>query len=235
MATYVMSDIHGEYEQFLKILEMIDLQDDDTLYILGDVVDRGQHPIKVLLKMMEMPNVYPIIGNHEHMALDCLQFLCNEVNQDSIDEFEDEYMMKLMNWKSNGASTTINEFSKLDLDTRKAVLDYLGNFSLYETITINHKEYILVHSGLGRFEEDKPLDEYDLYDLVWQRCDYSVPYYKDKYVITGHTPTQAIYENERKGYIYQANNHIAIDCGACFNDGRLACLCLDTMEEFYSR
>lgn len=24
-----------------------------------------------------------------------------------------------------------------------------------------------------------------------------------------------------------------IDCGACFNGGKLACLCLDTLEEFY--
>ena len=29
------------------------------------------------------------------------------------------------------------------------------------------------------------------------------------------------------------NNFIAIDCGACFENGTLACLCLDTMEEFY--
>ena len=36
------------------------------------------------------------------------------------------------------------------------------------------------------------------------------------------------------GYIYRKNNHIAIDCGACFPGGRLAAICLDTGEEFYS-
>lgn len=35
-----------------------------------------------------------------------------------------------------------------------------------------------------------------------------------------------------KGRIYKNNNHIAIDCGAVFG-GRLGCLCLDTMKEFY--
>ena len=56
MATYVTSDIHGEYDLFIRLLEKIQLKDKDTLYVLGDVVDRGPHPIKTLLKLMEMPN-----------------------------------------------------------------------------------------------------------------------------------------------------------------------------------
>ena len=35
MATYVISDIHGEYERFMELLEEIELKDTDTLYILG--------------------------------------------------------------------------------------------------------------------------------------------------------------------------------------------------------
>ena len=46
MATYVISDIHGEYERFMELLEEIELKDTDTLYVLGDVLDRGEHPIK---------------------------------------------------------------------------------------------------------------------------------------------------------------------------------------------
>ena len=57
MAAYVISDIHGEYDKFITLLEKIDLKDMDTLYILGDVVDRGPNPVKTLLKLMEMPNV----------------------------------------------------------------------------------------------------------------------------------------------------------------------------------
>ena len=38
--TYVLSDIHGNMENFKSILKQIDLQLDDTLYILGDVIDR---------------------------------------------------------------------------------------------------------------------------------------------------------------------------------------------------
>ncbi len=75
MATYVISDIHGEYELFIKLLEKIRFTSADTLYVLGDVIDRGPHPIKALLKLMEMPNAVCLVGNHEVMALKCLKFL----------------------------------------------------------------------------------------------------------------------------------------------------------------
>ena len=47
-----------------------------------------------------------------------------------------------------------------------------------------------------------------------------------------NTPTGLI-EKEYVGKIYKKHNHIAVDCGAFFKDGRLGCICLDTMEEFY--
>ena len=39
---YVMSDLHGEYEKYLEMLKKIKFTDDDVLYVLGDVVDRGK-------------------------------------------------------------------------------------------------------------------------------------------------------------------------------------------------
>ena len=57
IASYVIADIHGEYDLFMELLDKIGLHDWDTLYILGDVVDRGPNPVKTLLKLMEMPNV----------------------------------------------------------------------------------------------------------------------------------------------------------------------------------
>lgn len=60
---YAMSDIHGQYEQFLTLLEQIGIRKEDTLYILGDVVDRGPEPMKILKYMMAHSNIIPIIGN----------------------------------------------------------------------------------------------------------------------------------------------------------------------------
>ena len=38
--TYVMSDLHGCYDKYVQMLEKIGFGDGDTLYILGDVIDR---------------------------------------------------------------------------------------------------------------------------------------------------------------------------------------------------
>lgn len=38
---YAVSDLHGCYDKYRKMLEQIKFCDTDTLYVLGDVVDRG--------------------------------------------------------------------------------------------------------------------------------------------------------------------------------------------------
>ena len=60
---YVLSDIHGNERRFNSILEQINLQSDDILYILGDVVDRHPEGIRILRKIMKMPNVKMLLGN----------------------------------------------------------------------------------------------------------------------------------------------------------------------------
>ena len=75
MATYCIGDIHGEYEKYLDMLGIIDFSDEDTLFVIGDVIDRGHGGISILKDMMMRPNVIPIIGNHEYMAVSCLKFL----------------------------------------------------------------------------------------------------------------------------------------------------------------
>lgn len=234
MATYVISDIHGQYDKFIELLDKIKLKDSDTLYILGDILDRGPHPIKTLLKLMEMHNAICIVGNHELMALECLEFLCTEITQDSIASIDDKTVDNLLTWQMNGSETTINEFHKLSNEKKRDVIDFIRDFLVYEELSVNGEDYLLVHGGLGNYSPDKDIEEYSLKELVWDRADYETKYFDDIYVVTGHTPTQGIAENPNPGYIYRVNNHIAIDCGCYRHDGRLAAICLDTGEEFYS-
>lgn len=234
MATYVISDIHGQYEMFVELLEKIKLKSTDVLYVLGDVLDRGPHPIKTLRLLMEMPNAICILGNHELMALECLEFLMQEITDESIKQLDEKILDNLLTWQFNGSQTTIDEFSDLDFEEKQEVINFIKDFLIYEEVSAGDKEYLLVHAGLGNYSPEKDLEDYSLHDLIWMRADYDVKYFEDVYVVTGHTPTQTIEDNSRPGFIYRKNNHVAIDCGANYPGGRLAALCLETGEEFYS-
>ena len=65
---YVISDIHGCYDKYEQMLKKINLKKEDTLYILGDVVDRGPAGIKVLLDIADRNNVILFRGNHDRTA-----------------------------------------------------------------------------------------------------------------------------------------------------------------------
>lgn len=234
IATYVISDIHGQYDMFMELLDKIKLKDNDTLYVVGDILDRGPHPIKTLMKLMEMPNAICLVGNHELMFLECLEFLMKEITDKSLEELNAETLDNLVTWQFNGSQSTIDEFRKLDSESQKDVIDFIKDFLIYEKVSVNGKNYLLVHAGLGNYSQEKDIEDYSLHELIWVRADYDVRYFEDTYVITGHTPTQTIEDNQHPGYIYWRNNHIVIDCGAHYPGGRLAALCLDTGEEYYS-
>lgn len=228
---YVMSDIHGMYDKYIEMLKMINFND-DILYVLGDVVDRGYDSMKILKDMMSRFNIYPIIGNHELMAIECLDLLSREITDELLNDLDEVRIMKLSDWINNGAYQTIREFKTLSQDEQNDVIEYLMEFTAYEEVNVNGKYFLLVHAGIQDIDENKSLDDYDINDFVWKHLDWETPCFHDsnKYVIVGHTPTLGI---TRKSEIFHRNRWIDIDCGACFKEGKLACLCLDTMEDFY--
>lgn len=189
IATYVVSDIHGEYELFIRLLEEIHLKETDTLYVLGDILDRGPHPIQIILKLMEMPNVVCLTGNHELMALECLEFLMQEITEISIEKVDEKMLENLVTWQYNGSKSTIDEFRTLSREMQYEVIDFIKDFMIYEELTVNGKNYLLVHGGLGNYYPGKDMEEYSLKELIWDRAEYDIQYFEDTYVVTGHTPT----------------------------------------------
>ena len=63
---YVMSDIHGNLPFFRSVMRQIRLRKNDTLYILGDVIDRHPDGIKILKYIMKKANMRMLLGNHEY-------------------------------------------------------------------------------------------------------------------------------------------------------------------------
>ncbi len=231
---YIVSDIHGCHDQYLALLDKIHFSDEDELYVLGDVVDRGPEPIKVLQDMMKRPNVVFILGNHDFIMYSLMKTLAVEVTEENWDShLTGEVMLDLDLWLQDGGQITMEKFRRLSHTEMTDILDYIAGASLYEIIKHNGKEYRLVHAGLSQFSPDKELDEYELYDFLEKRADYSRRYYPQDniYLVTGHTPTVYI-EGWEKVEVYRKHGHIALDC-ACVAGGKLAAFCVETEEVFY--
>ena len=132
IATYVVSDIHGEYELFIRLLEEIHLKETDTLYVLGDILDKGPHPIQIILKLMEMPNVICLTGNHELMALECLEFLMQEITEISIEKVDEKMLENCITGSidSNAIINFILGKCNSDCDWDNCYRDY-SNYSNY--------------------------------------------------------------------------------------------------------
>lgn len=229
---YVMSDIHGEYEKYRAMLEKIHFSQEDTLYVLGDAVDRGKEPIRLLQDMMQRENVFFILGNHEGMALHILKKLNVEVTAENAGSHLDaNWMRAILDWQQNGGHTTMQAFRSLSEEEKEDVLDYLSDAPLYDVVEAAGKTFILVHAGLGNFKEGKKLRQYTFEELACSRPDYEKQYFSDPdiYIVSGHTPTLAV---TGRAEMYLSHHNLLIDCGAAYG-GRLCCVCLDTMEENY--
>ncbi|MGN0679432.1 MAG: fructose-bisphosphatase class III [Oscillospiraceae bacterium] len=229
--TYVMSDLHGAFNRYITMLEKIDFGAEDELYVIGDVVDRGEQPMEILFDMMNRPNVFPLMGNHDLVAMGVLPMLSDTIENNG-GKISDNLSEILEVWISDGGLSTITEFCKLNSEQRKDVIDYLNDFTLIETVDIGDNSFVLVHAGLGNYRPDKKFREYTDDDLLFCRPDPSEQHFDDEsvYTVMGHTPTPYF---SGKPEIYKNGRNIFIDCGACNPEGRLACLCFDTFEEFY--
>ena len=227
--TYVLSDLHGRYDLYIKMLEKIKFKREDTLYILGDFVDRGDEGLKIVLDITERENVIALMGNHDFLALSILSNLDRGFKPGQLEDMR--YLIDM--WKMDGGMSTYNEYKKLSPEERKLALMTIDGFRNYAEVKIGERAFVLCHGGIRDYSENRPLADYTIEDLAFFREDYSKPKFAKcgKYLITGHTPTAAI-EGATEGKTYKNYDHIAIDCGAVFGYG-LGCLCLDTMEEFY--
>lgn len=229
--TYVLSDIHGNLHRFESIMEQINLQSTDTLYILGDVVDRFPDGIRILRRIMKMPNVKMLLGNHEHMMLNAIG--------DYFDVQSHKYMgdRELRLWYRNGGKVTHEYLKHIRKDLRAEVFAYLRQLPLNLDVEVNGIKYKLVHGS--------PIENYmtsyhysSTYSTlaefaVWERWNETMPVPNGYVMIFGHTPT-IHYNPDEPWSIWSCGEAIGIDCGSGYADGRLCCLRLDDMTVFYS-
>lgn len=226
MATYVMSDTHGNYDRYLEFLRYSNFNDSDTLYIIGDVLDRGSMGISLMQDIMKRENMILLKGNHERMLLpifDDLMFR-SKVEQNEIIRAE-------MIISSIGQEDTLRDFCKMTVAEQNELVSFISELPVYKKIEVNGNHYILVHGGLPDFDF-LPIEYYDEDELLFGPHEFDIDHYGDgSKLIVGHLPTRHIC-GAIPDYIFHTHDTIAIDCGCGFG-GQLGVLCLDTMEEMY--
>lgn len=227
MAHYVLSDIHGYQNRFDAMLDAIGFSETDTLYILGDVIDRGPDGVRLLERIMAAPNMVMLLGNHEYM---CLQFHAPGATADD-----------LYRWSRNGCAPTLRGLKRLDRHRRAEVLDFLQSIPTQITVEVDGQAFLLVHGF--------PADT--VYGRVWGRPEPETPNPEPgTTLIIGHTPVLSLgrsgaeidAEIERLAAagehlrIYHGPGFMDIDCGVGYNlpCSRLACLRLEDLAEFYT-
>ena len=203
MATYVVSDMHGQYDTFIKGLETIGFSDSDSLYVIGDAIDRGDDGIKILNHIKSCHNMDLIIGNHEFMML-------NSVSSDGTLFNGEDLELWLFH---NGGRTTKKQFEELKDEERKELIEWLSSRYVIKTIEVNEQKFCLTHSFFLPECENKKYSELQyqqVWAVVWKSRfrdggTYDYGFY-DEYpnymFVTGHVPVQIAFHvgiNELNG------------------------------------
>lgn len=234
---FVISDLHGQFVLLQLLLEKIHFTDDDELYILGDIMDRGPNSIDIYYFVKSMPNIYMIKGNHEVMMRSAL-FQALKYN-DLDDERNNAYRL----WKQNGGYKTvasIREFLQKDAipydeyyDNRrtflKEIISFIDSLPDYFEFDFNDHHYVLVHAGVD--PEAARVSDTDPELLCWIREYFYLSECNPDYTyIFGHTPLCYINEDGSFNIWFDPDYHnkIGIDGGLALGaKGQLNCYCLN--------
>ena len=260
MRTFVVSDIHGHYETFMKLLRLIDFKPEDIMYIDGDVIDRGKDGIKLIQYIMKQENMEMFLGNHEMMMLRAIEYE-RDLKLGKIDPRRDEEHLtpyELWTHPANGGEDTFADFYRLSQKEQDEIEKYLKSLRLIKRIEVGGVKYHISHSYSinRRFGKElflRNADPVEAETIVWEsifdrmgdpydkkeKCPFQ---YKRDHYIVGHIFTQRLnhLDDLGRGMIFISEKYrgcyvIDMDCGMAINSrsSRLGCLQLETMEEFY--
>ncbi|KAF1302745.1 serine/threonine protein phosphatase [Enterococcus saccharolyticus] len=208
---YVLSDIHGRYDLFQKLLTNFDPQQ-HQLVLIGDLNDRGKQSKECFLLGKELVEKYDAIylrGNHEEYFL---QFLASPEDW-------------LPSYVRNGGKETIDsllhrnaldEYSPTEIammirSRYKELIEFLMARPLY----FEWEKYIFVHAGVDLTQKD--WHDTDPRDFIWIRdAFHQGKNTTGKTIVFGHTITPMLHGDMQTTDLWLSDNKIGIDGGAVF-------------------
>ncbi len=205
---YVISDIHGCLKTLVKLVERIDLKQEDQLFFLGDYIDRGADSKGVLdyiIDLSKKHQIYPLKGNHEYD----LELLVALNNKNLFQRF------------SNKGNNILNDDFSID----SKYLNFIKNLPYFYEI----ENHFLVHAG---FDFNNNYHFENTVEMLWIRnWNYDEKKANGKTIIHGHdmTPLDKIKLN-----ILNNEKIIPLDNGCFYTEesdfGNLLCLNINKNE-----
>lgn len=227
---YVMSDIHGCYNEFMAALSHWN-NETETLIVMGDVIDRGPDSKLVVQKLMQLVKDYPeqvivLRGNHDYMLV---SWLLNKDPDDLAYYYTNTHTETLKSFFGYDASGK-KKFKKSSRQQRamhvrhkhRAELQFLAGLPLYHET----EHCIFVHAGINLQVHDWRVDTIAMYNI---RNPFIYSSKKaPKKVFFGHTPTALIRneENNHNVWYSEHGDKVGIDGGVSMG-GQLNALKLD--------
>ena len=221
---YCISDIHGYYDLFCRLLDKIRFGGGDKLYVLGDMIDKGPDSVRLAKLLFSMPNVCCIAGNHEYDFLKYYRALMRQT------EDYDFVLEQLREYFSDGAL--------LDWET----VDRFDLLPLY----VETDKFIGVHAGIPvKGGELLPVSQATCEQLVYDRVfkEPDILPQGEKCILYGHTPVRYLTGKDeillypRDGAAKDSQNiadycKIHLDTGVALS-GVLGCFAVNTCQCFY--
>ena len=231
MSVYAVSDLHGMHRVYEAINRF--LEPEDTVYFLGDAVDRGPRPWWLFKEIIQNPQWIFLCGNHEDMLAK------------AIAEYHDGMgSEKYYDLAMNGGSNTFEDWMNDGAYAEWAREIYkLPTHDLY--INTDGWKIYLSHAGFTpRMSEDGNVIIPNRFDLLWSRSHFNNEWdeenFADTIVVHGHTPIPyMLYSRESEinawndvGAFYYCGDHkINLDTACCWTKG-IVLLDLDTFDEY---
>ncbi len=230
---YVISDIHGHYELFLKTLNKLTLKEDDYLIILGDFINKGPNSYETYLKMKEISKRERTIvlkGNHElHVEYymenkDKSDELLSFIKGNHYETIVDSYLRT-----NNINPFTIKDGLELTHHLEEFSSEYL-DFSRSLPIIIEFDKHLFVHGGhedyMNVWDNEVDLLKYDHY--------IEKSSVNEKTVVVGHWPTCNLRSDnyDNRPHFHHEKNIISVDGGlGVKRAGELNVLCITLKDD----
>lgn len=189
----VIGDVHGHYDTLMTLLDAIAPCEEDRVYFLGDLIDRGPKSAQVV-EFVKESGYTCLLGNHEQMVLEIL-------GQPNIRG------SALQAWLYSGGYSTVNSYGEDGISQDH--MDWMRTLPTH----LDLGDYWLVHAGV---HPRLPIEKQTSEQFCWIREEFhgmEEPYFPNKTIITGHTITFTL-PGVAPGKIAQGRGWLDIDTGA---------------------